>query len=226
MSERLNQYFAAEATEYLNQLEALLRVAGPPDADQLMRLATGVRGSAKMAGAETVAGVAERLEDAARSLVNGSVAWSDAFRRLSQQTVADLKLLIRALNRWGQDEERRVREAILRWDDLEGQTVTFRPPPTERSSATPAASLRPAVSISQLYFDDEGPHIVVKGTPPPAPASVSTLLFRGAAALEAAAALRPSVLTAASAHDPHLEELLVELFDLLELSLTPEPSEV
>jgi HPt (histidine-containing phosphotransfer) domain-containing protein len=211
MSERLNEYFAAEAAEYLEELELLLALPGAPDADQFLRLATGVRGSAGMAGAETVALVAERLEDAARSIVSDHIAWSEEIRELSEQTVTDLKLLVRALHRWGPDEERRVREAIERWDE---QT-------DDGASPDPA----PAVPIEALFFDDAGPHILspgagemVAGTAAP----VDTLLLRGERALQEALALRPAFEAIArgdAVPQRPLADLVDELFDLLDLTL-------
>ncbi|MEX0911907.1 MAG: Hpt domain-containing protein [Gemmatimonadota bacterium] len=214
----MNEYFASEATEYLDQLDRLLALPGMPDPEAFLRLATGVRGSAQMAGAETVAGVAERLEDAARSIVSRNIAWSEEIRLLAHQTVEDLNLLVRALNRWGEEEERRVREAIVRWEELDDNG--------EGGDADPEESQ--VVSIDELYFDDSGPHILGgDGAGAPATVPVDALLLRGEAALRAALALRPEFDRAASGGEsaPPLPSLVDELFDLLELGLTSEPTE-
>ena len=207
MSTKLSDYFANEAGEYLDQLERLLSQSGLPDTSQFLRLATGVRGSAQMAGAETVSGVAERLEDAARAVANSSVSWSEEIRLLSQQTVADLKLLVRALNRWGQEEERRVREAIIRWDDREASGIQSSQP----------------VPVSDLFFDDEGPHVVEDVEEAAEVVSIDTLLLRGEPALRRALEIRPEVEAAAqlgSGGAIRLDELLRELFELVELGLS------
>ena len=234
MSQRLNDYFASEATEYLDQLERLLALPGPPDADQLLRLATGVRGSAQMAGAETVAGVAERLEDAARSIVSANLSWSEELRELSRQTVGDLKLLVRALNRWGHEEERRVRDAITRWEGID-----------EVAGAAAAVAVLP---VSDLFYDDGGPHVIEQGArpgdtvsvaevrpdggarpdEPVSTVSVDRLLFRGEAALREALSLRPEIdrsLRGDGGSRRPLDEILAEVFDLIELGLSPEPPE-
>jgi chemotaxis protein histidine kinase CheA len=238
MSHRLNEYFASEASEYLDQLEQLLTDPGVPDTDQFLRLSTGVRGSAQMAGASTVASVAERLEDAVRSIISSNIAWSEEIRELSRQTVGDLKLLVRALNRWGHDEERRVREALLRWDDLEVEA------PDEPDEPVP---------VESLFYDGEGPHIVAVGTEPArgspvlsnveeaasdqgeeAPmlevVDIASLLFRGEAALREALTLRGELERAVGegegAGGRPIEEVIDEIFDLIKLGLSPMLPEV
>ena len=114
MSQPLSDYFAQEAGEYLDQMDALLAGSDRPDPVRFFRLARGVRGSAQMAGVETIAAVAERLEDAGRSVLSNTIIWSEDTRQLAIHTVRDLKVLVRALNRWGPEEEARVRAAILR----------------------------------------------------------------------------------------------------------------
>lgn len=204
MSQRLNEYLAREAGDYLDQMVELLRGAGPPDLENLLRLARGARGSAQMAGAETIAGVAERLEDAARSVVSGTIHWSDEVRGLVLSTVEDLQVLLRAMNRWGPEEEARVRAALERWDERE----------------------EPVVEISTLFYDDEGPHVL---DGPGAAASddgevvpIETLLLRGDDALREALALRPRLesLLSRSGEAGEARSLVEELFDLVRLGQT------
>ncbi|HET7322394.1 MAG TPA: Hpt domain-containing protein [Longimicrobiaceae bacterium] len=214
MSQRLNQYFTRETEEYLQHLQTLLDHPGTPEPEDLLRLARGVRGSARMAGAETLASVAERLEDAARSVLTNNVVWSEEIRLLAAQTVGDLQLLVRALNRWGPEEEARVRAAIERWDDLD---------PGE------AASDLPVVPVEDLYYEDAGPHILSQPTAAAEEEGgvvpVQSLLFRGEAALREALRLRPHVEALAREAAPNADALaegLREIFDLVELGLTPD----
>jgi len=116
MSHTLSDYFALEAGEYLEQLDALLGQPGTPDADRLLRLARGVRGSARMADERAIAGVAERLEGAARALHERALPWSEPLRACAIRTVDDLKVLVRARGKWGPAEETRARDAAARWD--------------------------------------------------------------------------------------------------------------
>jgi len=120
MSQPLNEYFVQEAGEFLDELDALLARPGSPDAVEFFRLARGVRGSAQIAGVQAVARVAEGLEDAARALRDGALAWSDEVRGRAQQTAADLRALVGASGHWGGDDERRADEAAARWEGVGG----------------------------------------------------------------------------------------------------------
>ena len=116
MSQPLSEYFAQEAGEYLDRLDALLSRPEAPDPVEFFRLARGVRGSAQLAGAQGVALVAEGMEDAARALRDGALAWSDDVQRRARETAADLRVLVGSSARWGTEEDRRAREAVARWE--------------------------------------------------------------------------------------------------------------
>jgi len=202
MTERLSEYFTHESGEYLNRLEQLLAEPGETDPQEMLRLARGVRGSAQMAGVSTIAGVAERIEEALSAVVSNGVRWTDEVRDLAAETVRDIKVLMRALNRWGPAEEARVRTAIERWDDLD----------PEAASAVP--------SIARFFYDDEGPHVVSEPPLPDGVVRIESLELRGDGALREALALRPAVESAArgSAGAGDLNALLDELFDLIRLA--------
>ena len=55
MSQPLSQYFAQEAGEFLDELDALLARGERPDPLAFFRVARGVRGSAQLAGASAIA---------------------------------------------------------------------------------------------------------------------------------------------------------------------------
>ena len=118
MSQSLSDYFALEAGEFLDQLDALLAGGGTPDAERFFRLARGVRGSARMAQEAQVAAVAEALEGAARALLESSLPWSEETRALAVRTVDDLRVLVRARGRWTPAEDARAREAAARWTGM------------------------------------------------------------------------------------------------------------
>ena len=205
MSQRLSEYLTQETTDYLEQLDRLLMAPGAPDPEILLRLARGVRGSAEMAGVETIAAVAERLEDAGRSVLSNTIIWSEEIRQLAIHTVRDLKMLVRALNRWGPAEEARVRAAILRWDEKDA--------PEEQE----------VVPISTLFYDDAGPHVLSGASDPESSEAVPVdmLLLRGESALREAMRLQPEIerlLPAGVPLELHLK--LAELFDLIELGIS------
>ncbi len=121
MPQPLSDYFALEAGEYLDQLDGLLKGPEAPDASQLFRLARGVRGSAQIAGVNGIARVAERLEEGARSLRDGTLAWDEEVRQRAVRTLDDIRVLMRARGRWGEAEESRARDAVARWGGEEAQ---------------------------------------------------------------------------------------------------------
>jgi chemotaxis protein histidine kinase CheA len=120
MAQPLSDYFALEASEFLDQLDGLLNRSDQPDFRQLFRMARGVRGSATIAGVPQVARVAERLEEAARELRDGQLAWGEEVRQRAVRTVDDLRVLVRAHPRWAADEETRANVAVERWSGLAG----------------------------------------------------------------------------------------------------------
>lgn len=145
MPPRLSEYFVSEAGEYLDQLDALLAAGGAPEPPRLFRLARGVRGSAQLAEARAIAEVAARLEDAARRLGDGRLAWSDALRERLLRSVTDLRTLVRAVPTWGAEDERRAHEAAARW---EAPPAEPRTPPDDRAAAE--ARLFPFLRIELL----------------------------------------------------------------------------
>lgn len=220
MSERLHEYFASEASEYLDQLEALLGKRENPDLDQLLRLTRGVRGSAQMAGADTLVGVAERLEEGLRSVQAGQVVWSDDIRRLSAQTVDDLKLLVRASNRWSALEDARVRAAIARWDDVDSEH------PSPHRSPLPAE-----VPIESLFYDNEGTHVLsseeetemndARAAADSQPVPIESLVLDREGALREALSMRNEVersLRTIPGAEVELGATVSDLFELIELA--------
>jgi chemotaxis protein histidine kinase CheA len=237
LSERLDQYFVFEANDYLDQLQTLLSAPGRPDLDQFLRLCMGVRGSAQMAGAESVAVVAERLESGVRSVQGNHVVWSEEIRTLSLQTVADLKVLVRASSRWGQREEGRVRDAIERWDavepaphESESRNRVFEEEPSgEEPDSRHRAFLSPEVDVESLFYDDGGPHVLtsnheddmnqptVAGVPSPVP--IESLLLDRDGALREALAMRDELertMRGVPGAELELASSMRELFELLE----------
>lgn len=212
MSERLNAYFAKEALEYLDELDALLAGSLTPQADQFHRLTTGVRGSAQMAEATSVTPLAEALEDVARGLAAGSVRWSEELHSLAVGAVHDLKELIGAIG--------------LQGSPVDGGAVDD----ADSSIGHVGGELSGrAVPISELFYDDAGPHIIESKMPASGTAAVAIpiadLLFTGEAALREVMALRPRIEEAArQGQAARLDDLLEELFDLVALGMGTDPT--
>lgn len=127
MTQPLSEYFALEAGEYLDQLDALLAGSDRPDPVRFFRLARGVRGSAQLAGATATADVAERLEDGARAIRDGVLPWSPEVRDRARRTAEDLRVLVERHGSWGPDEDARARTAVERWGDVHGRRRSDQP---------------------------------------------------------------------------------------------------
>src|SRR3989442_11058187 len=63
----MSDFFALEAGEYLERLDGLLAKSDHPNADELVRLARALRGSALMANQQPIARAAAGLELLARA---------------------------------------------------------------------------------------------------------------------------------------------------------------
>jgi len=129
MAQPLSEYFALEAGEFLDQLDALLAGSERPDPVRFFRLARGVRGSAQLAGAAPIAEVAERLEDGSRAIRDGVLQWSPEVRDRARRTVDDLRALVERHGSWGAAEDARARAAAERWSDVRGRRRGDQPPP-------------------------------------------------------------------------------------------------
>jgi hypothetical protein len=106
-------FFALEASEYVEQLDAqLLRAAGgrAPDAEALQRSARALRGSATMAKLIPLADLASAVEAVGRALKQGTLPWDSALKGVLTATVDDFKILVRAARTWSQDEDRRAQQ--------------------------------------------------------------------------------------------------------------------
>jgi HPt (histidine-containing phosphotransfer) domain-containing protein len=127
MTQPLSEYFALEAGEYLDQLDALLAGSDRPDPVRFFRLARGVRGSAQLAGATPIADVAERLEDGARAIRDGVLPWAPEVRDRARRTAEDLRALVERHGSWGPEEDARARTAVERWGDVHGRRRSDQP---------------------------------------------------------------------------------------------------
>src|SRR2546429_6939244 len=67
----MSDFFALEAGEYLERLDGLLAQSEHPSADELVRLAPALRGSALMADQQAIAPAAAGPESLARAVPDG-----------------------------------------------------------------------------------------------------------------------------------------------------------
>jgi chemotaxis protein histidine kinase CheA len=146
---RLLDFFTLEASEYLTRLESLVTQHGfqPSDAAQLAAAARGLRGSATMAKATGVSTLANTVERIASRLVQGAMEWEPELQRAMVSAIEDLKLVVRSVRNWGADQDARVEESLRR---------LARYAPAPRAERTEDV----IVPISQLFYNDEGQHVV------------------------------------------------------------------
>jgi chemotaxis protein histidine kinase CheA len=145
---RLLDFFTLEASEYLTRLESLVTQQTMPasDANQLAAAARGLRGSATMAKASELARLASSVERIAGGVVQGATKWEPEVQRSMVGAVEDLKLLVRSVRTWGGDQDSRVEESLRR-------LARYGPAKETRNDDV-------IVPISQLFYNDDGPHVI------------------------------------------------------------------
>jgi chemotaxis protein histidine kinase CheA len=145
---RLLDFFTLEASEYLTRLESLVtqQAMPPSDATQLAAAARGLRGSATMAKASELARLATSVERIAGGVVQGATKWEPDVQRLMIGAIEDLKLLVRSVRTWGAEQDARVDESLRR-------LARYGPAKEARNDDV-------IVPISQLFFNDDGQHVV------------------------------------------------------------------
>jgi len=112
----LSEFFAMEATEYLERLDALVSASGMPSTDELVGLARQLRGSALMAKQSPIADSAAAFERFARSVQLGQRQWDDATKQLAVRSVDDFKILVRSVATWSEAEDAKARELVAALD--------------------------------------------------------------------------------------------------------------
>jgi len=106
----LTEFFAMEAGDYLERLDALVSPPAPPDPDELLRLTRALRGSALMAKQSGVAVAAEAFEQFARAVKERRRSWDEGTKQLAVRAVDDFKILIRQVGTWSEREEARAHQ--------------------------------------------------------------------------------------------------------------------
>ncbi len=102
------EFFALEAGEYLERLAQLAARPGGPAADELVRYARALRGSALMANQQPMSRAAGGLEALGRALREGRRQWDAECAEVAGQAVDELKGLLRQVTQWGPDEDARA----------------------------------------------------------------------------------------------------------------------
>ncbi len=106
----LTQFFAMEAGDYLERLDAAVSKTPEPDREEFVRLARALRGSALMANQQAFAAATSGLERLARAVYDRSRPWDPATKQLAIRTVDDLKVLVRKAGTWTDAESQKAQQ--------------------------------------------------------------------------------------------------------------------
>jgi chemotaxis protein histidine kinase CheA len=115
-------FFALEAGDCLNRLEQLVSGTATPSADEFLRMARVLRGSALMAAQTPIARAAAGLEGFARARRASSQPWDAATREQLAQAVEEFRLLVRRVREWNQADTDRASRLGRDLERLTGAT--------------------------------------------------------------------------------------------------------
>ena len=128
-------FFALEAGECLDRLETLVSQPGSPPADEFLRTARVLRGSALMATQTQIARAAAGLEALARGHRDHKLSWDASTREQVAQAVEEFRLLIRRVRDWGEADTARAIRLARSLESLAGggggDPVVHSPPAEE-----------------------------------------------------------------------------------------------
>jgi len=124
----MSDFFALEAGEYLDRLDALLQTPAPAP-DEMVRLARAVRGSALMASHQPIARAAMGLEALGRGLREGRRQWDVATKQLATRAIDDLKIFVRKAAAWTDADTAKAETLAAQLEQLGG-----RPSPQVRAA--------------------------------------------------------------------------------------------
>ncbi len=113
-------FFALEAGECLDRLEQLVTGTVPPAAEEFLRMARVLRGSALMAGQAPIAKAAASLEALARTYRSHSPNWDSATREQAAQAIEEFRLLVRHVREWNEGDSERAGRLGRSLDSLAG----------------------------------------------------------------------------------------------------------
>jgi chemotaxis protein histidine kinase CheA len=117
----MSDFFALEAGEYLERLDGLLAKGDNPSADEIVRLARALRGSALMANRHAIARTAAGLEALARAVREERRAWDPQTRQLALRGVDDLKVFVRQAGSWTDADTAKAEALALELEQVAGR---------------------------------------------------------------------------------------------------------
>src|SRR5213594_3176232 len=117
----MSDFFALEAGEYLERLDSLLQQSETPRADEFVRLARALRGSALMANQQATAKAAAGVESLARALREGRRPWDAGTQQMAVRAVDDLKIFVRRVAAWTDADTAKAEALALQLEQMAGR---------------------------------------------------------------------------------------------------------
>src|SRR2546423_14797451 len=117
----MSDFFAREAGEYLERLDGMLAKGDSPSADEIVRLARALRGSALMASQPAIARAAAGLEVLARAVREERRAWDPQTQQLALRAVDDLKIFVRRAGSWTDADTAKAEALAVELEQVAGR---------------------------------------------------------------------------------------------------------
>ena len=117
----MSDFFALEAGEYLDRLDAVLQGDAPPAADEFVRLSRALRGSALMASQQAIARAASGVEALARAVREGRRPWDASTKQIAIRAVDDLKIFVRQAAKWTEADTVKAEALAAQLEQLAGR---------------------------------------------------------------------------------------------------------
>ena len=117
-------FFALEAGECLDRLEAIITAEDGPDASEMLRAARALRGSALMANQTPIARVAAGFEALARAVRDRGREFEPATRERAAQAVDETRQLVRRVKEWNEGDALRASRAATDLEALAGGAIS------------------------------------------------------------------------------------------------------
>ena len=162
-------FFILEAGEYLGRLSSLANSPGVPNAEEIVRFARALRGSAQMAAQQPIARAASALEQLLRGVRDGRLSWSPDVATLTRRTITDLRGLVDRVKRWSPDDSATVDRVTAELEALKGGLAAPSSQPVQSTETGIRAFLaREAAAIGSVLA--QAAHAVRGGVAPSEPA--------------------------------------------------------
>jgi hypothetical protein len=117
----MSDFFALEAGEYLDRLDAVLQGEAAPAADEFVRLSRALRGSALMASQAAIARAATGIEALARAVREGRRVWDAGTKQIAVRAVDDLKIFVRRATSWTEADTAKAEALAAQLEQLAGR---------------------------------------------------------------------------------------------------------